>query len=119
MCRSPDCPHDKSARLSGYTGPTRAKQMPDVPTMRELGLPELEFGGWVGVVGSAKLSPETRAKIQKVLEKVGKDPVVRQKLIDVALEPDLSVDTAAIERQDKIDFDRYAAIVKKFGIKAN
>lgn len=23
MCQSPDCPHDKTARLSGYAGPTR------------------------------------------------------------------------------------------------
>jgi hypothetical protein len=42
---------------------------------------------------------------------------VQQKLIDVGLEPDVSVDTPAMLAEDKLLFQRNAAIVKKFNIK--
>ncbi len=114
-------PQVKGGRLRAYaySGPKRSTLLPDVPTVLELGQPELEFTGWVGVMGSAKLPPELRAKIQKVLEKVGQKPELRQKLVEAALEPEVSVDTAAIQRDDQKQSARYGAIVKKYNIKLN
>ena len=114
-------PQVKGGRLRAYafSGSKRSSQLPDVPTVGELGLPELEFTGWLGVIGSAKLPPDVRAKIQKALEKVAQSPEVRQKLVEAAVEPDLSIDTAAIQREDQKQSERYSAIVKKYNIKLN
>jgi hypothetical protein len=44
---------------------------------------------------------------------------VKQKLIDVGLEPQLSVDTPALLNETRAMSARNAAIVRKFGIQAN
>ena len=38
----------------GYLGSERAPQLPDVPTMKELGYPEFEGGAWFGFLAPAK-----------------------------------------------------------------
>ena len=109
----------KSGKLRAYafSGKTRSRHLPDVPTTTELGYPQLQFMGWVGVMGSAKLPAELLAKIQPALEKAARTPAVRQKLSDVGLEPEVNVDTPALVRETKEMSERNAAIVKKFGIK--
>ena len=38
-------------RAVAVTGKTRSKLAPDVPTMAELGLPQLDFGAWWALWG--------------------------------------------------------------------
>jgi len=111
----------KSGKLRAYafTGQKRSRHLPDVPTTTELGYPQLQFMGWVGMLAPAKLSPDVLAKIHAALEKAGRAPAVQQKLADVGLEPELNVDTAALVRETQAMSERNAAIVKKFGIQAN
>jgi tripartite-type tricarboxylate transporter receptor subunit TctC len=109
----------KAGRLRAYafSGKTRSRHLPDVPTTTELGLPQLQFMGWVGVLGSAKLPAEVQAKLQAALKTAAQAPAVRQKLADVGLEPELIVDTPALARETRAMSERNAAIVKKFGIR--
>lgn len=104
-------------RAYGYTGSTRSRHLPDVPTMAELGQPQLQFVGWVGVIGSAKLPAADLAKIQAALKKVASAPAVQQKLFETGLEPEANVDSAALARETREMSERNAGIVKKFGIK--
>ncbi len=112
-------PMIKAGRLRpfAYTGSTRSRHLPDVPTMTELGFPQLQFLGWIGVIGSAKLPPAELAKIQSALKKAAGAPALQQKLFDNGLEPEANVDTTALIRETREMFDRNAAIVKKFAIK--
>ena len=111
----------KSGKLRPYafTGPSRSRFLPDVPTTAELGYPDLQFRGWVGFIGSSKLPADVLAKFHAAIEKAGQAPAVRQKLNDVGLEPELSVDTPALIRETRAVSERNAAIVKKFNIQAN
>ena len=104
-------------RAYAYTGSTRSRHLPDVPTMAELGFPQLQFVGWVGVIGSAKLPPAELAKIQAALKKAASAPAVQQKLFETGLEPEVNVDTPSLVRETGEISDRNAAIVRKFGIK--
>jgi tripartite-type tricarboxylate transporter receptor subunit TctC len=109
----------KSGKLRPYafTGSKRSRHLPEVPTMTELGMPDINFVGWVGVMGSAKLPAADVAKIQAALKKAASTPAVQQKIDEAGLEPDLSVDSAAIARETREISDRNAAIVKKYSIK--
>ncbi|MEY4748917.1 MAG: hypothetical protein RIQ60_1131 [Pseudomonadota bacterium] len=104
-------------RAYAYTGSTRSRHLPDVPTMAELGFPQLQFVGWIGVIGSAKLPAAELAKIQAALKKAAGAQAVQQKLFETGLDPELNVDSAALARETHDISDRNAAIVKKFGIK--
>lgn len=109
----------KAGKLRAYafSGKARSRHLPEVPTTTELGYPQLQFMGWVGVLGSAKLPADVVANLQAALEKAAKAPAVRQKLADVGLEPEVVVDTPALLRETRAMSERNAAIVKKFGIR--
>jgi tripartite-type tricarboxylate transporter receptor subunit TctC len=106
-------------RAHAFLGPKRSKYLPDVPTAAELGYPELQFGSWVGLIGSSKLPADVLAKIHAAVAKAARAPAVQQKLADVGLEPDVNVDTPALIRETRETSERNAAIVRKFGIQLN
>lgn len=111
----------KAGKLRPYafSGKTRSRYLPDVPTTTELGYPDLQFRGWVGFIGSSKLPPDVLAKLHATIEKAAQAPAVQQKLTDVGLEPELSIDTPALLSETRAMFERNAAIVRKFRIQAN
>jgi tripartite-type tricarboxylate transporter receptor subunit TctC len=106
-------------RLYAVSGKSRSRYFPEVPTMTELGYPEIQFQGQIRFYGSSKLPPDVLAKLQAIIKKAADAPAVQQKLFDVGLEPDVSVDTPAMLAEDKSLFQRNAAIVKKFNIQLN
>lgn len=57
------------------TTPDRVKQIPDVPTVREAGFPDLEaVVGWSALYGPAKMAPEAVKRWAAVLQAASKDP---------------------------------------------
>jgi tripartite-type tricarboxylate transporter receptor subunit TctC len=104
-------------RPYAFTGSARSRHLPDVPTMAELGYPQMQFVGWIGLMGSAKLPASELTKIQAALKKAIGAPAVQQKLFDTGLEPEVNVDSAELARQTREISERNAEIVKKYGIK--
>ena len=78
--------------------------MPDTPTVRELGFPELEFGNWFGLY----------AEVRKALA----DPVAKQKLINAGFDPVAST-PEHLQLLIKADIARFATIIKNAGLKIN
>jgi tripartite-type tricarboxylate transporter receptor subunit TctC len=111
----------KSGLLRPYavSGKSRSRYFPDVPTMTELGYPEIQFQGQVCFYGSSKLPADVLAKLQATIKKAADAPAVQQKLIDVGLEPDVSIDTPGLLAENILRSQRNAAIVKKFDIQPN
>ncbi|MDM0066506.1 tripartite tricarboxylate transporter substrate binding protein [Variovorax sp. J31P207] len=111
----------KGGKLRAYAvaGKSRSRYFPEVPTMAELGYPDIQFPGQVSFYGASKLSPEVLAKLQAAIKKAADAPAVQQKLIDLGLEPDVSIDTPAMLAETRSLFQRNAAIVKKFDIQPN
>jgi len=76
-------PHVKAGRLTALavTGPTRWRDLPDVPTMKEAGFPEVEVTYWGALMAPAKTPPEIIEKIYSALSSLRDDPnLVRQLL---------------------------------------
>jgi len=111
----------KGGKLRAYavSGPGRSGYFPEVPTMTELGYPEIQFQGQIRFYGSSKLPADVLAKLQAIVKKAADAPAVQKKLFDVGLEPDVSVDTPAMLAEDRSLYQRNAAIVKKFDIQLN
>tara|TARA_R110001599_G_scaffold17052_1_gene68471 strand:- start:507 stop:1475 length:969 start_codon:yes stop_codon:yes gene_type:complete len=111
----------KGERLRAYAvaGKKRSSYLPDVPTMTELGYPEIQYNGQVTFYGSSKLPADVLAKLQETIKKAAEAPAVQKKLIDAGLEPDVSVDSAAMLAESRLLYQRNAGIVKKFNIQAN
>ena len=111
----------KGGKLRAYavSGPTRSRYLPDVPTMTELGYPDVQFQGQMRFYGSSKLPADVLAKLQATIRKAAEAPAVQKKLLDVGLEPDVSVDTKGMLADDKVLHQRNAGIVRKFNISLN
>lgn len=61
----------RSGRLIalGSTGATRSGNLPDVPTLKEQGLANLEFSSWFGIVAPAKTPADVVAKLSADIQR--------------------------------------------------
>lgn len=65
-------------RALAVTSRERNASLPDVPTMREAGLPGYEVIGWYGVYGPARMSPELVGRLNAAVNKALADPGLRK-----------------------------------------
>ena len=64
------------------TGLQRASQMPDVPTIHELGVPGYEAGNWFAVFAPPGVKPEIAATLNREINAVLKEPDIARRLTD-------------------------------------
>lgn len=73
-------------RALAISSAARVPELPDVPTLVELGYPELVVRTWYGLSGPAGLSPEIVTRINAVVNKAMELPKVQQQLAGEAVE---------------------------------
>ena len=75
-------PHTESGKVKilSVTNKERAPSAPNLPTAREVGYPELEFDGLVGLFGPKTMAADLRARIAADIKDVLADPEVTAKL---------------------------------------
>lgn len=108
-----------AGRLQAYgvAAKTRSQHLPNVPTFAELGIPELDFSNWLGVVASAKVPYALTEKIHDAVVKAASNPKLRDRMIAVGFDPAGEQGAQMLARDLKADFERNAAIVKAYDIK--
>jgi tripartite-type tricarboxylate transporter receptor subunit TctC len=109
---------DQSVRLLAVTGSERIRQLPNVPTMAELGYPGFELTGWYGVFAPAKTPKDVVAKIEKDVKDALQDPEI-QKILETMVVGRTGLGSEAFAKVMKNDTDRWQALIKKFDIKAD
>ena len=72
-------------RLLAITSKQRVAELPDVPTMTELGQPSVFLDIWFGLVGPANMPPEVVKTVHDQVEKIIRAPDVTKKLADMGL----------------------------------
>lgn len=84
-------PHIQSGKLKplAYTGPQRASFLPDIPTLAEAGLPNvnLDAMSWYGLLAPAKTPQPAIARLNAEAKAALDTPHVRERLATLRLEP--------------------------------
>ena len=82
-------PHIQAGRVRALavTGPKRVASLPDVPTMREAGLRDYEFVGWVGIAAPAATPKAIVTKVYEAIAQVLSTPEAREWFGDVGADP--------------------------------
>ena len=75
-------PHVKAGKLRAIavSWNERLAVLPDVPTYKEVGHPELNDPSWFGLVAPKSTPPEQVARVQKAVAEALKDPAVKQRM---------------------------------------
>ncbi|RST55835.1 Bug family tripartite tricarboxylate transporter substrate binding protein [Variovorax sp. MHTC-1] len=81
-------PHIKSGKLRALavTGDKRAPVLPEVPTMSEAGVKNVEVYSWQAVVAPKGLPPAVRTKAAESVVAALNDPAVKQQFTSIGLE---------------------------------
>ena len=93
----------------------RIPELPDVPTVRELGYAVLEADGWNGFFAPAKTPREILERLSKEAASAVKHPEVAKRLRDMAAEP---VGSSGAEQEAifKRQMDQFRPIIKEMKI---
>ncbi|HRO58504.1 MAG TPA: tripartite tricarboxylate transporter substrate binding protein [Burkholderiaceae bacterium] len=98
-------PHISSGRVRAVavTSGERNASLPDVPTMRESGLPDFEVTGWFGLYGPKTMPADMIARFNKAMQQALSQPelaaTLKERGYDLWIgEPALLVERAAQER---------------------
>jgi tripartite-type tricarboxylate transporter receptor subunit TctC len=83
-------PHVRSGKIKALamTSAQRVPQLPDVPTVAELGYPGFDGVGWGGLVAPKATPPEVVEKISVDVRRVLNDPAMQKRIIDRGAVPD-------------------------------
>lgn len=100
-----------NVRALGLTGTKRSALAPEIPTMPELGQPELDFGAWWAMWGPPGMPPELAATINGWVNEAVKALAAEGRLAALGIEP--SAETPeAFAKFIVADLERSAKILK-------
>jgi tripartite-type tricarboxylate transporter receptor subunit TctC len=93
----------------------RIAELPDVPTVRELGYPILELEGWNGFFAPAKTPREVLDRLQREVAAAVKHPETAKRLRDMVAEP-VGSSSAEQEAIFKRQMDQFRPVIKEIKI---
>jgi tripartite-type tricarboxylate transporter receptor subunit TctC len=113
-------PHVQSGRLRALAvmSPERSGAFPEVPTMKEIGLSELEVETWYGAFAPAGTPAPIVRKINADINSLLKDAQVREVLEKQGMVP-RGGPPERLEALVKRELPRWSRVVKAAGIKAD
>jgi len=97
--------------------PKRSPLLPDVPTFRELGYPQLEAIGWMGLWVKPDMAPALQAQIRDAVLKAVAQPGTRERLQEIGFEPGQPRTTDELNASLRADYDRVGAVLKSIDFK--
>ncbi|MDB5806875.1 MAG: hypothetical protein JWN73_4197 [Betaproteobacteria bacterium] len=110
-------PFAKSGKLRALavTTPIRSKALPDVPTLKEAGVPGVEMVEWNGLYVPAGTPAPAIERLAGALQQTLKMPEVRKSIEDLTAEPFMGSGQEAIAFVNA-EVEKMARVVKELGI---
>jgi len=107
----------KAGRLRALatSGARRARELPDVPTFKELGY-DIEGGGWYAAYAPAKTPRDVLERLAGAIVEAIKSPEVRGKLEALGMEP-TGLGSADLARIHRSDHDKWGPVIRASGFK--
>ena len=112
-------PHIKSGKLRGYAINSRERQdfVPDVPTFRELGYPDMEIlTPWIGIFGPKGMAPGLVRTIDAAIAEALESNEYRDRMKNLGAGPRLTRSPDELQKALSMEVERLGAFVKKKGI---
>ena len=112
-------PHLASGRLRplAVTSPKRMSELPDVPTLQELGMAGFEAQAYWGMLGPAGISPTIVNRMNAELAKALKIPAVQERLSQMGVVI-TATSPSEFDRLIRIEVDKWGKVVRENNIKA-
>jgi len=105
-------------RALAVSSPKEVPELPGVPTFRSLNQPSLEVQGWAALFAPKDSIPaDGLAKLEKLLAQALASDAVKSRFATLAVSP-VSQSRAETVKFMKAETERYAAVIKARGIKA-
>ncbi len=117
---APVVPHVKEGllRALALAGKARSQILPDVPTMAEIGYPDIEGESWVGVLMPAGTPQEIIATLHLEIAMIMQEQDMRENLTTLGYEPVASTPHEFAERI-RSELDTWAKLIRAANIRAN
>jgi tripartite-type tricarboxylate transporter receptor subunit TctC len=96
----------------------RSTLAPNVPTLAESGYGDVVVGAWQGLMGPKGMPADVTSKLNAAMNEILKMPDVVARMTTLATIP-VGGDGAALGRINAVDHNRYAKVIKDFGIQAD
>jgi tripartite-type tricarboxylate transporter receptor subunit TctC len=109
----------RNIKVYAVTSDARLAQAPDIPTMREMGLPSVSYSTWQALFAPKNVSQETVGKLNAAAVEALADQGVRSRLADLGYEvyPRERQTPEALNALRKADAEKWWPIIKELGIK--
>ncbi|MBX9843558.1 MAG: tripartite tricarboxylate transporter substrate binding protein [Xanthobacteraceae bacterium] len=109
---------DGKLRALAVTSRTRAKALPDVPTMAEAGYPDVEGASWAAVVVPAGTPREIIVQLQRMIAGVVVMPDVKERLDALGFEPVVNTPDECTAFF-KAESAKWSKVIKAAGLRAD
>ena len=116
----PVAQHIASGKLVniGVADPQRSPLAPQVPTLAEAGIKDVEVGAWQGLLGPKGMPADVVAMLNGHFNEILKNPEVATRMTMLALVP-AGGEPSAVTRMIADNFNRYGKVIKEAGIQAD
>jgi tripartite-type tricarboxylate transporter receptor subunit TctC len=99
------------------TGSQRLAALPDVPTVKELGLPTLENESWFALVAPSKTPPATIERLRSALAAVKSTPEWKSRIEKSGME-ELNMSVPVAEKYMAADYEKWTGFIRQSSITA-
>ncbi|HZN48607.1 MAG TPA: tripartite tricarboxylate transporter substrate binding protein, partial [Ramlibacter sp.] len=101
----------------GVSTPKRVPQLPDVPTFREQGYPQMEALAWMGLWSTPDAPAPAQDRVRAAVLKVLADPALRARMLDTGFEAGTPLGSDEMVKSLKGDYERVGAVLQSIGFK--
>jgi tripartite-type tricarboxylate transporter receptor subunit TctC len=108
---------DGRVRALFQTGTKRDKLLPNVPTLAELGHPELSIVSWVGIFMPASTPDELATRLNEVMATILRDETLLSRLGEIGIQV-VASSPPALQSFVESEITRWTDVVKRYDIKS-
>ena len=105
-----------NVRIIAVTTGKRDPSVPKVPTLSELGYPQISLAQWAGVVAPAATAPEIVKRLSDAMQKVLASPSVKRQLTEAGVSP-AAMDHVRFSEFLRTNVDMWSALVPSLNLK--
>lgn len=105
-------------RVLGIAAPQRFPTLPDVPTLKEVGLPDTDLSSWFVLMAPSGTPAPVIATLNKAVNEALAQPEVRERIIKLGLVPGGGTPEALATRMQQ-DMGKWGSVIRSAGITLN